>query len=1140
MSTTGSSTNNFNGITPVVVPATNSNNGRNEIEKRYPTTQAQLEVWLASHQSTASNCAYNEISSLFFEGQLDADNLRKAIDQVVERHASLRSTFSDDGSEVLVHKSLPYDFQSLDFTSKADKEIQEAIVSVVQNESRTPFDLVKGPLLRVVLQKTGPQSHKLTVSAHHIVLDGWSLALFCNDLGFFYDSLSGKIDQELPTANSYDHYAKKMSDYLASGEGKTDEAFWVDQFSDVIPVLDLPTEKARPSLRTYYGRRYDHTISNDLAEQLRKVGAKSGCSLFNIMLAAFNAYVARISGNDDFCIGIPTAGQAAIDQPNLIGMCVNTMPLRTKINIDSPFSEYMKTTRATLLDAFDHQKYSYGTLLRKLSPPRDPSRPPMLSVSFNIDPVIDTSDMGFTGLDVDVVVEPRSFENFEWFINGVIQKDKSIEFQAQYNADLYTAQSMQFYFEGFEAFLEGIATDSTAKISDLKVMSIPQRQKVIVDWNTTEMEYPVTATLHSEFSRQAQLTPNKTAVVFGETSLTYAEVESRSNQIARYLTGQGVSAGDLVGICVERSIDMLVNLYGIMKTGAGYVPLDPAYPVDRLQYMCDHSKLKLVVTEESLLSQVATFGEQQIAIDTVQQEIEKLDSGEVENSATPEDICYVIYTSGSTGKPKGVQVPHGCVVNFLYSMQKTPGFATDESVLAVTTLSFDIAVLELYLPTISGGKVVLLDSEGQSDGVRLAEALIEHDITLMQATPATWRLMIQSGWTGKDGLKVLCGGEPMPQDLVGPLLSRCGELWNMYGPTETTVWSAAYQITNENAQILIGKPIGNTQIFILDQFGNEVPVGCAGEVFIGGAGVTLGYRNRQDLTDERFVKNRYRNPFVDYVSDKLYKTGDLARYRFDGNIQFLRRNDKQVKVRGFRIELGEIEQAIKTHPAVEQVVAIVREDTPGDTRLVSYCVTKPGQSWTASDLRNHLSQSLPYYMVPQHFVELDSMPQTNNGNIDFKALPAPNTDPADSTDTEITLPETEPQKYLASVWQEVLDTDDVGINDTFFEIGGHSLLVMKAIKTVHEKTGIKLSPQDFLIATLEQMAQKIETSYVFKNDTTEQANVETSVQLTEEIDTAKNDDSATKPSKRTDDSKTESSKNTTSTGISKILKGFWN
>lgn len=1150
MSTTGSSTNNFNGIAPVMVPATtnsttsNKSNSR-EIEKRYATTQAQLEVWLASHQSDASNCAYNEISSLIFEGDLDVDTLRKAIDQVVERHASLRSTFSDDGSEVLVYKSLPYDFQLLDLSSKDENEIQEEIVSVVQNESRTPFDLVKGPLLRVVLQKIGTQSHKLTVSAHHIVLDGWSLALFCTNLGHFYDSLSGSTTGDFSPANSYDQYAKKMSEYLASGEGKTDEAFWVDQFADEIPVLDLPTVKTRPSLRTYFGRRYDHQISSDLAERLRKVGAKSGCSLFNIMLAAFNAYVARISGNDDFCMGIPTAGQAAIDQPNLIGMCVNTMPLRTKVDIGAPFNEYMKTTRSLLLDAFDHQKYSYGTLLRKLSPPRDPSRPPMLSVSFNIDPMIDTSEMGFKGLEVEVVVEPRSFENFEWFINGVIQKDKSIEIQAQYNADLHTAQSMQFYFEGFETFLTGIADDASQKISDLKVMSIPQRQKVIADWNNTEMEYPVAATLHSEFSRQAKLTPDKTAIVFGDTSLTYIEVESRSNQIARYLIEKGVSAGDLVGICVERSAEMLVNLYGIMKTGAGYVPLDPAYPEDRLQYMCDHSQLKLVVTQESLLQQVASFGQQQIALDTLKQEINQLDSGSVENKATPEDICYVIYTSGSTGKPKGVQVPHGPVVNFLYAMQKTPGFAADESVLAVTTLSFDIATLELYLPTISGGKVVLLESAAASDGIQLAEELTQHNITLMQATPATWRLMIQSGWQGKNDLKVLCGGEPMPQDLVGPLLSRCGALWNMYGPTETTVWSTAFQITNENAQILIGKPIGNTQIFILDQFGNEVPVGCEGEVFIGGAGVTLGYRNRQDLSDERFVKNRYRNPFVDYVSDKLYKTGDLARYRFDGNIQFLRRNDKQVKVRGYRIELGEVEQAIKTHPSVEQVVAIVREDSPGDTRLVSYFVPKPGQTMVTLKLRDHLSQSLPYYMVPQHFVELEAMPQTNNGKIDFKALPAPNTKPGEPTDSDIALPETEPQKYLASVWQDVLDSEDVRLNDTFFEIGGHSLLVMKAIKDVHEKTGIKLSPQDFLIATLEQMAQKIESSYAFKNDNAEtletDTEAETSVQVAEEKVTSKNEGSLTAASAKQNNNSaaSKSANETPSKGIFGVLKGFW-
>jgi len=664
----------------------------------------------------------------------------------------------------------------------------------------------------------------------------------------------------------------------------------------------------------------------------------------------------------------------------------------------------------------------------------------------------------------------------------VIQTDKSIELQVQYNSGLYTAQSMQFYFDGFETFLQGIAADVNTKISELPVMSVEQRHKVIVDWNDTALNYPVDSSLHGEFARQAKETPDNIAVTFGDTRLTYAEVESRSNQIARYLTAQGLAAGDLVGICVERSAEMLVYLYGIMKTGAGYVPLDPAYPADRLQYMCDHSGLKLIVTETNLAEQVASYGKPQIEIDTLESEIQQLDSSPVKDTTSPSNICYVIYTSGSTGKPKGVQVPHGAVVNFLYSMQQTPGFTADDSVLAVTTLSFDIAVLELYLPTVSGGEVVVMDSLATADGIKLAEAIEKHNISLMQATPATWRLLIQSGWQGKEDLKVLCGGEPMPRDLVDPLVKRCGQLWNMYGPTETTVWSAAFQIVSGDAQILIGKPIGNTQIYILDAGGNEVPVGCEGEVYIGGAGVTFGYRNRQDLTDERFVENRYRDPFTDYVSSKLYKTGDLARYRFDGNIQFLRRNDKQVKVRGFRIELGEIEQTIKTHPAVEQNVCIVREDTAGDARLVAYVISKSSQTVTPGQLRDHLRKSLPFYMVPQQFVELESMPQTNNGKIDFKALPVPQPETSEASSTEFALPETAPQKYLASVWEEVLETEFVGLDDTFFDIGGHSLLVMKAITKVNDKTGIKLSPQDFLIATLEQMAQKIEKSYVFKEE----------------------------------------------------------
>jgi acyl-coenzyme A synthetase/AMP-(fatty) acid ligase len=448
-------------------------------------------------------------------------------------------------------------------------------------------------------------------------------------------------------------------------------------------------------------------------------------------------------------------------------------------------------------------------------------------------------------------------------------------------------------------------------------------------------------------------------------------------------------------------------------------------------------------------------------------------------------------------------------------MQQTPGFGSDDSVLAVTTLSFDIAVLELYLPTISGGKVVIVDSVTAADGVKLAEQLVQHDISMLQATPATWRMMIQAGWDGKRDLKVLCGGEPMPHDLVAPLLDRCGELWNMYGPTETTVWSAAFQIIDAEAPILIGKPIGNTQIYVLDANGNEVPVGCEGEVFIGGAGVTLGYRNQPKMTNERFIQNRYRNPFVNYISDRLYKTGDLARYRFDGNIEFLRRNDKQVKVRGFRIELGEIEQNIKSHPAVEQTVAVVREDKLGDARLVAYLVVKSGQSVSPAQLRDHLKESVPYYMVPQHFVTLDAMPQTNNGKIDYKALPAPSAESSESDSNDIAMPETAAEKWLAGVWEEILEIDDVGLNDTFFDIGGHSLLVMKVITTVNEKTSVKLGPQEFLMSTLEQMADRISESHEFG-----------------EVATAESPEPAVAETVETQKAK--------SSGPFRLLKGFWN
>lgn len=1072
----------------------------------FAATEAQLEVWLSSQQSVEANCSYNELCSLLIEGELDTAALKNALDQIVQRHHSLRTTFSEDGSEAIIHDNLDYQYEYLDLSGLSSDDQEIELLKVIQKQACVPFDLVKGPLLRVVLQKSAADRHKLTFTAHHIIMDGWSLSVFCRDLGKLYDANRLGVTAELPVANQYRDYAAAMTEYFASEQGQLDEQFWVDQYTDSMPVLDLPIEKPRPRLRTYFGRRYDHVLPESLVTQVRKAGAKSGCSLFNSLLAAFSAYLSRLTGNEEIAVAIPTAGQAAMDQPELIGHCVNAMPYRTGINPDRSLLEQFTITRGEMLDAFEHQRYSFGSLLRKLAPPRDPSRPPLLAITFNVDPILDTSDIGFDGLAVHPQIEPRMFENFEWFVNGVIQKDQSIEMQVQYNSDLFTQEALAFYFEGFEAFLRAFVEAPETPINQLPLMSRDQRQRVIVDWNDTELAFPRDATLHSEFSRQAQQTPDAIAVEYQDQQLSYSDVDKRSNQIARYLQSQGIGSGDLVGICVHRSHDMLVYLYGILKSGAGYVPLDPAYPTDRLQYMCDHSRLKLIVTQQELSDRVIEFNKPHLALDQI--DLSSIASTAIELNHDPQQTCYVIYTSGSTGKPKGVQVPHGPVANFLYSMRETPGLSDRDRVLAVTTLSFDIAVLELYLPTLFGGTVVVADQAITSDGNQLVETLQSERINFLQATPATWRLLINSGWEGHNELKVLCGGEPMPSDLVSPLLARCGELWNMYGPTETTVWSSAFRITNGSDPILIGQPIGNTQIYILDSNLQEVPVGGEGEVYIGGDGVTHGYLHQPKMTDERFIENPYYNPFVTPANHRLYRTGDLARHRFNGNLEFLRRNDKQVKVRGFRIELGEIEKNLESHPAIQQVVVIVREDNPGDARLVAYWLGDSDKS-EAPDFRSHLRESVPYYMVPQHFIHLSQMPQTNNGKIDYKALPAP--EPEESREnSEVVAPKSAAEKLLVSIWQDVLELDEVCIHDNFFDIGGHSLLVMQVIASVEKETGIRLSPQQFLMGTLEQLASKVTTD----------PTCEPSVTRDQPIETVK----VTKQDKP---------------GLMKKLKGFW-
>lgn len=1039
----------------------------------YPITESQLEVWLASNISTEANCAYNECASIRFAGALDEAALKHALQAVVDRNESLRSTFSEDGAIVVVHENVELDYNSVDLRELAANEQTKRVDDVIRSEGTTPFDLVNGPLLRVRLVKLANET-RLIFTAHHIILDGWSLWVFCRDLGHFYTSIVNGNECDLPEAQPYRLFAEACENYKKSNNFEEDREFWVSQFQDSLPTLDLPTDRPRPGLKTFPSERHDCQLSAELVKSLRKVGAKNGSSLFHVMLCGFNAFLTRITGQADICIGIPTAGQNATGLEEVLGHCVNSLPIRSNNDTSRSFAESLPVTRSLVLDALDHEKYTFGTLLRDLAPPRDPSRSPVFQIMFNVDPEINPDDLGFAGLEVQVCVEPRMRENLDWFINGVIKQDGSLELQCQYNTDLFDAETMEGLFESYIALLEDAAQNPDTSVAELKLLSHAQAERTIVAWNATDRSYPTSTTVAQEFARQAEASPDDIAIEFNGNAYTYAEVQRQVQQLATLLRQRGVKEGQLVGVSLDRTEQLPIALLAVMSCGAGYVPLDPAYPVDRLTYMVEDSGLELIITQASQLSVASQLGASLLDLDETDS-FGVVDDSTFELSGTPDDIAYVIYTSGSTGKPKGVQVPHRAVVNFLYSMKDSPGFTADDRLLAVTTPSFDISVLEMFLPLICGAQLFVCDQATASDGKALAEKLESADITVFQATPATWRLMLDAGWNSQSGLKAMCGGEPMPSDLIDPLLANVGELWNMYGPTETTVWSSIFRIEDSNT-ILVGKPIGNTQIYMLDAHLQPVPVGVAGEVFIGGGGVTLGYRNREEMTNERFVENPYFNPFADYTSNKLYRTGDLAKFRHDGNIEFLRRNDKQVKVRGFRIELGEIEHQLQCHNAIRRAIVVVNGGSgTSEANLVAYYLCEPGNVPTVSDLRAHLRDSLPHYMIPQHFVELDDFPKTNNGKIDYNSLP----DPSDfqGSEADFVPPETEAEVLLADVWCEALDVDTVGINDNFFSLGGHSLLVMKVIAEIEERTAIRLSPQDFLMGTLEQIADKLPVDF---------------------------------------------------------------
>ncbi|QWT21702.1 amino acid adenylation domain-containing protein [Bacillus sp. NP157] len=1032
-----------------------------------PTTEPQREVWLASRLEPEASLAYNEAIAVNLKGLLDVPALEEALQAIVDRHEALRSTFSGDGESLFVAERVALSVGFHDLGLLAPFESDARLMAAYSRIVTTPFDLEHGPLLRAELFRLAPDRHILTIAAHHIVCDGWSFGVIVRDLAALYAQRTSQGPGPAD-AGAFSNFALAEAAHAGSGAAREDEQYWLARFAGTAPALDLPTDRSRPRRRTFTSRREDRTLDATDVATIRRLGASNGASLYATLLAGFAILLRRIAGQDDVVIGIPTAGQAAEGLGTLVGHCVNVLPLRARIEDGAGFASVLGTVRNDLLDAFEHQRYTLGSLLPKLSMARDPSRLPLVSVLFNLDAVLDESTVAFPGLRFSVEAIPREYENFELFINAV-QVDGALRLECQYNADLFEGATIQGWLDAYATLLREAALAPTEPVVALPVVSDAVYRELAA-LQPAPTPFPELRLAHEYFEQQVDRAPERAAARHADRSLTYAALESRANRIANSLRDRGIGHGVLVGISLARGLDMVAAVLGVLKSGAGYVPLDPAFPADRLAFMAEDAALAALVVDDASPLTFAFDPSRVLALNSDEVVHASVDRPERNRkAATPDSVAYVIFTSGSTGRPKGVRVPHRAAGNFLTSMQRVPGIAPDDRLVAVTTLSFDIAFMELMLPLTSGAEIVVAGRDDVRDGAQLRRLIEECDATMMQATPAGWRLLVDAGWHGRPAFRAVSGGEPLPVDLAEALLERCGEVWNGYGPTETTVYSTYWRVSDPREGIYIGRPIANTTVHILDEQGNHCPLGVPGEIHIGGAGVTLGYLDRPELTAERFLPD----PWSESLDSRMYKTGDRGRWLANGMLEHLGRLDFQVKVRGYRIEPGEIECVLADVPEVTRAVVIAREDRPGDVRLVAYVVARDGADLDEDSLRGRLRARLPDYMVPQHIMLLDAIPLLPNGKIDRKALPAPMAHSMAESGERI-APRNDDERRVAAAMQAVLCLPDLDVRDDFFALGGHSLLAAQLTARLNREFDVMLSFRTLFDApTIEQLAAAI-------------------------------------------------------------------
>jgi myxalamid-type nonribosomal peptide synthetase MxaA len=1014
-----------------------------------PLFPFQHHLWFLARYSEGAMLAHSHRIVWQLDGVLQADSLERALEQVRDRHEALRTTFDPGDDQQRITGARGAILEMHDFS--AEGEAQRAAVGAwLAGEARRPFDL-RQPLWRAALLRLGSGRNLLVLSAHGLIADRSALQRLAGEVAATYTALESGAEPELDPPVGLARYGTLL-DEVADSPGYGDaRAYWTDRFRDGIPELSLPLRGSRPPIKQYHGARLVVPLPADLGQSLDEWCAARRTTPYGTVLAAFQAWLHRLTGQRDVVLGVFGQGVPALSPTTpLVGNTTNPLPLRMPVDGAARFADHADAVRDELLVAFDHQHYPFASLIRDLNPERDQSRSAIFSVALDWEP--ERAAPGFIGVTASRVNAPVAYVPYDLLVT-VVEVNGGLQLQCDYSTELFDAETIRHWMRSFATLL-GSALVGDGPIHRLRLMTGDEEQRVIDEWNRTHRDYPSDRCFHELVEAQARRTPDAVAVVADDATLSYVELVRQADGLASLLRARGVGPGSLVGLGASRSSRLLVGMLGILKAGGAYVPVDPAYPEERLRFMLSDTGATLLLT---VAAHAATFAWHDGAV----LELDALPGTEAPPDAGPapapgpDDLAYLLYTSGSTGLPKGVPITHRALVNLGTFLADAMPITAEDAVLATTSLSFDVAVTELLFPLAVGARIVLVPRREATDATALMARIREHGVTLMQATPAHWQGLVAGGWSGPSGLRILSVGEVLKPHLVERLEEGGVEVWNLYGPSETTVYSTGARV-EAGGPVTIGRPVANTQVYILDPHLQPVPVGMVGELYIGGDGLSPGYWRRPELTAERFIDN----PVPGAPSPRLYRTGDLARYRPDGTIDFLGRVDDQVKIHGVRIEPGEIEAVLQRHEGVKQAAVVARDGDDGLKSLVAYLVPDAAVELSPTDLRAYLAGRLPEHMMPAAFVVLRTLPLTPSGKLDRRGLPEPSGADRMASAAAHVAARTPTEESLCGIWRDLLKLDRVGVHDSFFDLGGHSLLLAPLMTRIRDTFRLRVGMRD--------------------------------------------------------------------------------